>query len=94
MTKPDLREVENEGSIAYWANKDRDDNPYDEGTFESQAWFRGWDQSNEENDDDPDRPCPECDQPIEECACEHDEDDTCPECELQTDDCSCRYKES
>ena len=90
MTQKTIDEIENDGSKAYWDDRDRDDNPYDDGTPESEAWYRGWDQSNEENDD-PERPCPECDQPIEECACEHDEDDDCPECELPADDCTCRY---
>ena len=33
MTKA-IREIENDGSLAYWDRSDRDANPYDEGTPE------------------------------------------------------------
>ena len=95
MTTKTLQEIENNGSEAYWAKQDRDANPHTEGTPESNSWYSGWDQADEENDDaDPTRLCYECDQPIEECQCEDDDDDNCPECELPPDDCACRYKES
>lgn len=71
MTTKTLQEIENNGSEAYWAKQDRDANPHTEGTPESNSWYSGWDQADEENDDDdPTRLCYECDQPIEECQCE------------------------
>lgn len=70
QTQKTIDEIENDGSKAYWDDRDRDDNPYDDGTPESDAWYRGWDQSNEENDD-PD--CPECELPADDCACRYKE---------------------